>query len=32
MGLFIIHSVMDEVEFRRHDGRNAMVMTRRIAA
>ncbi len=32
MGLFIIHSVMDEVEFRRLDGRNTMRMTRRLAA
>jgi serine/threonine-protein kinase RsbW len=32
MGLFIIHSVMDHVEFRRHEGRNSMVMSRRLAA
>ena len=32
MGLFIIHSVMDQVEFRHRDGRNALVMTRRLAA
>ena len=32
MGLYIIHTVMDEVEFRRHDGVNAMVMRRRLAA
>jgi serine/threonine-protein kinase RsbW len=32
MGLFIIHSVMDHVEFHRRDGRNAMGMTRRLAA
>jgi len=32
MGLFIIHSVMDNVEFRRERDRNALVMTRRNAA
>ena len=32
MGLFLIQSVMDEVEFDRRDGRNAMRMTRRLAA
>lgn len=32
MGLFIIHNVMDHVEFQRRGGRNAMVMTRRLAA
>jgi serine/threonine-protein kinase RsbW len=32
MGLFLIHSVMDEVAFARKDGRNSMRMTRRLAA
>jgi serine/threonine-protein kinase RsbW len=32
MGLFIMHSVMDQVEFGRRDGRNLLVMTRRLAA
>jgi serine/threonine-protein kinase RsbW len=32
MGLFIIHSVMDEVEYRSRDGRNSLLMTRRLAA
>lgn len=32
MGLFIIESVMDHVEFERRGSRNAMVMTRRLAA
>ncbi len=32
MGLFLIHSVMDSVEYHSRGGRNALVMTRRIAA
>ena len=32
MGLFLIHSVMDEVEYRSHDGRNALAMRKRLAA
>lgn len=32
MGLFLIHSVMDTVEYHSRDGRNALVMTHRIAA
>ena len=32
MGLFIIHSVMDRVEYHSENGRNAFRMTRRIAA
>jgi len=32
MGLFIIHSVMDHVDYRSEDGRNALRMTRRLAA
>ena len=32
MGLHIIHSVMDQVEFRRFGGRNALTMSRRLAA
>ena len=32
MGLFLIHSVMDAVEYRSHAGRNLMVLTKRIAA
>jgi len=32
MGLFIIHSVMDQVEYRSAGGRNSLVMTRRLAA
>jgi serine/threonine-protein kinase RsbW len=32
MGLFIIHSVMDQVEYRSAGGRNSLLMTRRLAA
>lgn len=32
MGLYIIHSVMDQVEYRSRGGRNSLVMTRRLAA
>jgi serine/threonine-protein kinase RsbW len=32
MGVFLIHSVMDEVEYRRLGDRNALTMTRRLAA
>ncbi|MFN8587751.1 MAG: ATP-binding protein [Candidatus Eisenbacteria bacterium] len=32
MGLYLIHSVMDSVEYHSHGGRNSLVMTRRIAA
>jgi serine/threonine-protein kinase RsbW len=32
MGLFIIHSVMDEVEYTSRDGRNCLRMTRHLAA
>src|SRR5262249_15509961 len=32
MGLYLIHSVMDHVEFRRDGGRNRFVMRRRLAA
>ena len=32
MGLFIIHSVMDRVEYASRGGRNALSMTRRLAA
>ncbi len=32
MGLFLIHSVMDEVEYRSHGGRNSLAMRRRLAA
>jgi serine/threonine-protein kinase RsbW len=32
MGLFIIHSVMDHVEYASRDGRNALTMSRRLAA
>ncbi len=32
MGLYLIHSVMDTVEYHSRDGRNALVMTHRIAA
>lgn len=32
MGLFLIHSVMDEVEYRRHGARNCLSMRRRLAA
>jgi serine/threonine-protein kinase RsbW len=32
MGLYIIHSVMDQVEFRRVGDRNALTMIRRLAA
>jgi len=32
MGLFIIHSVMDRVEYRSENGRNTLSMTRRLAA
>jgi serine/threonine-protein kinase RsbW len=32
MGLYLIHSVMDTVEYHSHEGRNALVMTHRIAA
>lgn len=32
MGLFLIHSVMDQVEYRSVDGRNTLAMTKRLAA
>jgi len=32
MGLYLIHSVMDEVEYRSRDGRNSLFMRRRLAA
>lgn len=32
MGLFLIHSVMDEVEYETRGGRNRLVMRRRLAA
>lgn len=32
MGLFLIHTVMDSVEYRSFGGRNALAMTRRLAA
>ncbi len=32
MGLFIMHSVMEQVAFSRHEGRNRLVMSRRLAA
>jgi anti-sigma regulatory factor (Ser/Thr protein kinase) len=32
MGLFIIHNVMDRVEYHRHGERNTFSMTRRLAA
>jgi serine/threonine-protein kinase RsbW len=32
MGLFIIHSVMDRVEYATRDGRNTFTMARRLAA
>ena len=32
MGLYIIHSVMDRVEYHRRGARNSLVMTRRLAA
>ena len=32
MGLFIIHSVMDRVEYASRDGRNTFTMARRLAA
>ena len=32
MGLFIIHSLMDELDYDSRDGRNALRMTRRLAA
>lgn len=32
MGLFLIHSVMDEVEYRSAAGRNTLAMTKRLAA
>jgi serine/threonine-protein kinase RsbW len=32
MGLFLIHSVMDEVEYRSRGGRNSLAMRRRLAA
>jgi serine/threonine-protein kinase RsbW len=32
MGLYIIHSVMDQVEYHARPGRNALVMSRRLAA
>ncbi|MBI5170994.1 MAG: ATP-binding protein [Candidatus Eisenbacteria bacterium] len=31
MGLYLIHSVMDSVEYHSRDGRNVLVMTHRIA-
>ena len=31
MGLYLIHSVMDTVEYQSRDGRNVLVMTHRIA-
>jgi serine/threonine-protein kinase RsbW len=32
MGLYIIYSVMDEVEYRSRGGRNSLLMTRHLAA
>ncbi len=32
MGLFIIHSVMDQVEYTSVDGKNTLAMTKRLAA
>ena len=32
MGLFLIHSVMDQVEYRSVEGRNTLAMTKRLAA
>jgi anti-sigma regulatory factor (Ser/Thr protein kinase) len=32
MGLFLIHSVMDSVEYRRLGKRNTLAMSRRLAA
>lgn len=32
MGLFLIHSVMDQVEYGSVDGRNTLTMTKRLAA